>query len=154
MGVNTGHRPLLERGWRYTLVGVGCALANYIIMLTVDFLGGHYLLGMLAAFLVVTPLGYALHSLFTFAQPFSRRAFARFALTVIAAYPVATSMMIVFCTGLHLSVAIAYPIAVVGMFVWNFAAAHWAILPRFDLVPAIFTRKLREEHAVGSPADM
>jgi putative flippase GtrA len=133
-------RSLVERGWRYTLVGLVCALANYAVMLTVDFLGGHYLLGILLGFLVVTPLGYALHSWFTFSEPFSLRAFARFAVSVIAAYPVATAMLIILCSGLRLSVAIAYPMAVVGMFAWNFAAAHWAILPRFELVPAILSR--------------
>jgi putative flippase GtrA len=140
-------RPLLERGWRYTVVGLVCALANYVAMLAVDFLGGHYLLGILVGFLVVTPLGYVLHSWFTFSEPFSLRAFSRFAATVIAAYPVATAMLIILCSGLGLSVAIAYPIAVAGMFAWNFAAAHWAILPRFELAPAILSRTSSTEQA-------
>jgi len=121
-------------------VGLVCALANYFVMLTVDFLGGHYLLGILVGFLVVTPLGYALHSWFTFSEPFSLRAFFRFAAAVIAAYPVATGMLVILCSGLKLSVAVAYPIAVAGMFAWNFLAAHWAILPRFELAPAIQSR--------------
>lgn len=127
-------RPLLQRSWRYTTVGLGCAAANYIVILVVNSLGGHYLLGMLAAFLMVTPMAYVLHSVFTFAEPFSRKAFARFATTVIAGYPIATAMLIVLCSGLGLRVAIAYPIAVIGMFTWNFAAAHWAIVPHLDWV--------------------
>jgi len=138
--VSASRERLIDRGWRYTLVGLACAVANYVVMLTVDYLGGHYLLGILAGFLIVTPIGYALHSWFTFAEPFSGRAFTRFAATVLAAYPIATAMLIVLCSGLRLSVAVAYPIAVVGMFAWNFAAAHWAILPRFDLVPAILSK--------------
>jgi putative flippase GtrA len=116
-------------------------------MLTVDFLGGHYLLGILTGFLIVTPLGYILHSRFTFSEPFSARAFARFVATVIAAYPVATAMLVVLCSGLRLSVAIAYPIAVAAMFAWNFVAAHWAILPRFELAPGIVVRTLLAKHA-------
>ena len=122
---------LIERGWRYTLVGFVCALANYAVMLAVDFLGGHYLIGILVAFLIVTPLGYALHSWFTFAEPPSRRAFMRFASAIITAYPIASLMLVLLCSGLHLSVAIAMPIATLGMFLWNFLAAQWAILPRF-----------------------
>jgi len=143
-------RPLFERGWRYTVVGLACAVANYVAMLGVDFLGGHYLLGILVGFLVVTPLGYVLHSWFTFSEPFSLRAFSRFTATVIAAYPVATAMLIILCSGLGLSVAIAYPIAVAGMFAWNFAAAHWAILPRFELAPAILSRAPLAEQANDS----
>lgn len=138
----SANRPLIERGWRYTLVGLVCAVANYLVMLAVDFFGGHYLLGILVGFLIVTPLGYMLHSWFTFGKPFSRRAFLRFAITVLAAYPVATAMLVILCSGMHLGVAVAYPLAVVGMFLWNFAAAHWAILPRFELVPAILSRAL------------
>jgi putative flippase GtrA len=139
--------PLLERGWRYILVGLVCALANYLVMLAVDFLGGHYLFGILIGFLLVTPLGYALHSWFTFSEPLSMRAFARFAVTVVAAYPIATAVLAILCTGLRLSVAIAYPIAVVGMFAWNFAASHWAILPRFELMPALLSRAILAKHS-------
>lgn len=134
---DTANRPLVDRGWRYTLVGFLCALVNYLAMLAVDFLGGHYLLGILAGFFLATPLGYALHSWITFSQPFSWRALLRFTATVVAAYPIATCMLIILCSGLNLSVAIAYPIAVVGMFAWNFVAAHWAILPRLEFTPAM-----------------
>lgn len=130
-------RPLVDRGWRYTLVGLVCALVNYLAILAVDYLGGHYLLGILAGFLLATPLGYALHTWVTFAQPFSWRAFLRFTATIIAAYPIAAGMMVILCSGLNLSVEIAYPIAVVGMFAWNFVAAHWAILPRLEFTPAV-----------------
>lgn len=130
-------RPLLERGWRYTLVGLVCALANYAIMLAVDFAGGHYLLGTVMAFSIVTPLGYALHSWFTFAEPFRLTAFLRFAGAVASTYPVTVAMLAILCTGLGLRVAIAFPIATVALFAWNFVAAHWAILPRLKLGPAI-----------------
>lgn len=126
-------RPLLERGWRYTLVGLVCAIAHNAIMIAVDQVGVHYLLGTVISFLAVTPIGYALHSRFTFAEPLRLKAFTRFVGGVATAYPVSVAMMIVLCSGLGLSVAIATPIATVALFVWNFAAAHWAILPRLYL---------------------
>ncbi len=130
-------RPLLERGSRYTLVGLVCAVANYIIMLAVDFAGGHYLLGTIISFSIVTPLGYSLHSWFTFAEPFRLKAFLRFAAAVASTYPIAIAMLAILCSGLRLSVAVAVPIATVALFAWNFVAAHWAILPRLNLGPAI-----------------
>ncbi|KQU99875.1 hypothetical protein ASD99_13115 [Mesorhizobium sp. Root695] len=129
-------RPLLERGWRYTLVGLMCAIAHNAIMIVVDQLGGHYLLGILISFLAVTPIGYGLHSRFTFAEPLRLKAFTRFAGGVVAAYPISVAMMVVLCSGFDLSVPIATPIATIALFAWNFAAAHWAILPRLHLYPA------------------
>jgi putative flippase GtrA len=105
-------------------------------MLTVDYLGGHYLLGTVIAFMIVTPIGYTLHSWFTFAEPFRWKAFRRFVAGVASSYPAAAGLLIILCTGLHQSVAIAMPIVTAAMFTWNFAAAHWSILPRLGLSDA------------------
>jgi len=129
-------RRLVERGWRYTLVGGFCALANYIIMLVNDAVGGHYLLGTVIAFIAVTPLAYVLHSWFTFAEPLSITAFLRFVAGVASAYPVATGLMIILCSGLGLSVALAWPIVTAAIFAWNFAAAHVSILYGYGLFQA------------------
>jgi putative flippase GtrA len=131
-------RPLVERGWRYTLIGLVCALCNYAIILGVDAAGGHYMLALLIAFLAVTPLGFVLHSRFTFAEPLRWGSFMRFTAGVASAYPLAVLSMVVLCSGFQLGVAIATPIATAVVFLWNFTAAHWAILPRFDL-RGIFT---------------
>ena len=132
-GTTGTERPLVERGWRYTLIGLVCALCNYAIILGVDALGGHYMLALLAAFILVTPLGYLLHSWFTFAAPLRWKSFIRFTAGVASAYPLAVVSMIILCSGFRLGVAIATPIATAIVFLWNFTAAHWAILPRFNL---------------------
>ncbi|WP_192243703.1 GtrA family protein [Mesorhizobium silamurunense] len=146
-------RPLLERGWRYMLVGLVCAITHNAIMIAVDRVGGHYLLGTVVSFMAVSPLGYALHSWFTFAEPLRLKAFARFVGGMAAAYPISTAIMIVLCSGLGLSVAIATPIATVALFAWNFVAAHWAILPRFYLrlapVPTAPSRPAKQ-HSIGN----
>jgi putative flippase GtrA len=129
-------RTLAQRSWRYTLIGLICALLNYAIMLAVDDAGGNYLLGTTIAFVVVTPLGYLMHSRFTFAEPQRSKAFLRFAGGVASAYPIAAGLMAFLCSGLHLSVAVAWPIATVAIFGWNFTAAHWSILPRVDFMLA------------------
>lgn len=130
MWLLAGVKPLLGRSWRYTLVGAFCVLSNCAIMLAVDALGGHYLLGTVASFARTTPAAYFLHSRFTFRERISRHAFARFVSAAASAYPLAAGTMIVLCSGLHLGVGIATPIATVFLFAWNFATAHWSILPR------------------------
>jgi putative flippase GtrA len=127
------------------MVGLVCAVLNYVIMLTVDFLGGNYLLGTVISFIIVTPIGYALHSWFTFAEPFRLRAFVRFVGGVASAYPVAVALLAILCSGLRLSVAIAMPIVTGIMFAWNFAAAHWSILPRLGLSDTRFEAHARED---------
>jgi putative flippase GtrA len=129
-------RTLAERSWRYTLVGGVCALLNYAIMLAVDAAGGHYLLGTTIAFVAVTPVGFLLHSRFTFAEPLRTAAFVRYTGGVASAYPVAVALLAFLCSGLRLSVAVAWPIATVAIFGWNFTAAHWSILPRLGFIPA------------------
>lgn len=126
-------RRLVDRTWRYALIGLVCAMLNYAIMLANDAAGGHYLVGTVIAFIAVTPAGYLLHSWFTFAEPLSAKPFMRFVAGIASAYPVATGLMIIFCSGLHLSVAVATPIVTGLMFAWNFAAAHWSILSRVSL---------------------
>ncbi|WP_081740622.1 GtrA family protein [Mesorhizobium sp. L2C066B000] len=134
--VDQSERPLLERGWRYIVVGAICAIAHNVIMITVDQLGRHYLLGIMISFLAVTPTGYALHSWFTFGKPLRFKAFARFAAGVAAAYPISVAMMVLLCSWLGLGVAIASPIATVALLIWNVVVAHLAILSRFNLRPA------------------
>jgi putative flippase GtrA len=129
-------RTLVERSWRYTLIGLICALLNYAIMLAVDAAGGYYLLGTTIAFVAVTPIGYLMHSRFTFAEPQRAKAFLRFVAGVASAYPIAAGLMVFLCSGLRLSVAAAWPIATVAIFGWNFTAAHWSILPRVQFMPA------------------
>lgn len=121
-------RLMFERGWKYTLVGLICALSNYTIMLLNDAAGEHYLLGTIIAFVLVTPLAYLLHSRFTFAEPLGTKAFVRFVIAAASAYPVAAAILVFLCSGLHLSVAVAYPILTVSTFCLNFATAHWSIL--------------------------
>ena len=135
--MSASRERLIDRGWRYTLVGLACAVANTLIMIAVDRLGGHYLIGTVISFLIVTPTAYVLHSRFTFAEPLRWRAFLRFVGTVAGTYPVAVAVLALLCTGFHLNVAIATPISIVTLFVWNFVAAHWAILPKFDFSGSI-----------------
>ena len=134
-------RALAERGWRYSLVALLCLLLNYLVILAADWLGAHYLLAMTAAFLIVTPIAFLLHSRFTFGEPLRWDSFRRFTAGVATAAPVAYLAMIVLCSGFGLHVAIATPIATAVVFLWNFIAVHWAIVPRFTFRSIIAGRR-------------
>ena len=134
-------RSLAERGWRYSLVGVTCVLLNYAIIVALSEVGLHYILAMLVAFAVVTPIGFFLHSRFTFGEPLRWPAFLRFSAGVASAAPIAFIAMIALISGLKLHVAIATPIATIIVFLWNFVAAHWAIVPSFKFRSAFLGPK-------------
>lgn len=124
-------RRLIDRSWRYGLVGMFCAVANYLTIIAVDRMHGNYLVATTIGFIFVVPIGYVLQARFTFAEPLNFKSFTRFVAAAASAYPVVLGIMALLCSGLGLSVAIAVPIAAVGIVAWNFVAAHWAILPRF-----------------------
>lgn len=120
-------------GWRparYVVVGAVCATVHNLIMILGDMAGLHYLPMNFVSFATVTPLGYWLHSDFTFAEKLSLRAFLRFATGVAAGFPISLLTMAVLCTGFGVPVIIAAPVATIVLFVWNYASAHWAILGR------------------------
>ena len=70
-------RRLVERGGRYSLVGAVCVLLNYAIIVATNAAGLHYLAAMMVAFALVTPIGFLLHSRFTFHEPLRWPAFWR-----------------------------------------------------------------------------
>jgi putative flippase GtrA len=118
---------------RYLIVGGTCAVAHNVIMIGGDWLGGHYLLMSCVSFLLVTPLGYLLHSAFTFGERLSWIGLLRFASGIAIGFPISILSMVLLCTGLGLPVLIAAPIATLILFVWNYVTAHWAILGRLRL---------------------
>lgn len=120
-------------GWRparYVVVGAICAAMHNVIMIGGDWLGAHYLPMNFVSFALVTPLGYWLHSDFTFHGTLSLRGFLRFAAGVAAGFPISLLVMAILCSGLGLPVIIAAPVATLVLFIWNYASAHWAILGR------------------------
>lgn len=118
---------------RYLLVGGLCAAAHNIVMIGGDRAGGHYLPLIGLSFALVTPLGYALHSRFTFRRPASAGGFARFAAGVAVGVPLSLLFMALLCTGFRLPVPVAAPIATALLFAYNYLAAQLAILRRLRL---------------------
>jgi hypothetical protein len=127
------HLPFVGRTARYTLIAAICAAASNAVIILGDVAGGHYVPVIIFSFAVVTPLGYLLHSGFTFSEQRSWVGLLRFAWAGALAFPLSLLTMAFLCTGLGLRVAIAAPIATAVLFLWNYASAHWAIIRRAPL---------------------
>ncbi len=120
--------PFAERTARYTIVGAICAVLNNLLIIGGDLLGISYVAMSVAAFVVVTTLGYLMHTSFTFRERRSVRGLLRFSSGVATGFPLFILLMAILCTGLGMPVAIATPLSTVVLYVWNYALAHWAIL--------------------------
>jgi putative flippase GtrA len=118
---------VVKRTTRYTLVGAVCAATYNAIMIFGSRVGGDYVSLSVLAYFVVTPIGYLLHARFTFGIRRSWQDFARFASGIAASFPIYFVVIVGLCSGLHLTVPVAAPIATVTMFIWNYASAHWAL---------------------------
>jgi putative flippase GtrA len=125
--------PVAGRTARYTIVGAICAAAHNAVMILGDLAGGHYVPMTVLSFGVVTPLGYLLHSSFTFRERPTLRGFLRFTSGIAAGFLLCFLSMTILCTGLGLPVVIAAPITTITLFLWNYASAHWAILDHWRL---------------------
>src|SRR5436305_10683585 len=114
----------VKRTTRYTLVAGVCAATYNAIMIFGSRAGGDYVSLSVLAYFVVTPIGYLLHARFTFGIRLSWHDFARFASSVAASFPIYFVVMAGLCSGLHLTVPVAAPIATVVMYLWNYASSH------------------------------
>lgn len=129
-------KPLsvVKRTARYTAVGAICAVAHNIVMILGGLAGGHYIPLSFVSFGLVTPLGYLLHSFFTFQARPSSRNFLRFASGVAAGLPLYFIVMATLCSGVGLAIAWSAPITTAALYLWNYAAAHWALRRRLPLL--------------------
>lgn len=100
------------------------------MMLATNAAGIHYMLGLIVSFVVLAPTGYALHSRYTFGREMELGRFVRFAGGLLAGFPINLVLMIIFVSGLKMSVPIATLVATILLFVWNYLSARWAILLR------------------------
>jgi putative flippase GtrA len=87
-----------------------------------------YPAALVLSFCLVTPIGYMVHSAFTFQALCSTQRLQRYMAGAVSGFLVSALLMVLFCSGFRVPVAIATPIVTALMFIWNFALARWAIL--------------------------
>lgn len=117
---------------RYIVVGVVCAGFHNIIMIVGDFTGAHFVALNLLSFTMVTPVGYWLHTGFTFAEKRTLGSFLKFASGVAAGFPISVLLTAIFFSAFSAPMTIAAPLTTALLFVWNYCSAQWAILSAGD----------------------
>ena len=112
---------------RYTAIGGLCAGLNNLAVIGGSFLHNGYVTTSVAAFLVVTPLAYWLHTRFSFREARSAAGLLKYSAGVATALPMFLLCMFVLSTVLGVPVAVASPVATVLLFLWNYGVAHWSV---------------------------
>lgn len=102
------------------------------ILFTCNALGVHYIIALLFSVLILAPIGYALHSFYTFERDMEPIRFMRFTGGLIAAFPLNLALMMVLVSGIGLGVPLATLLCTGLLFLWNYLSARWAILLRRD----------------------
>jgi len=115
---------------RFALVGVLCAFLSNVSVIALAHVGFGSLVASMLAFPPVLLGGYALHSMFTFGAPPARTSFVRYALAMLANFPVWAAALYVFGDLLNVPITVVAPATTLLIFLWNYVAARWAFLPR------------------------
>lgn len=125
-------RQTLRRPSRYVSVGAFCAVIHNVVMLAAYTLHIYYAVALVISFVIVTPSGYALHSIYTFERTFDRARFIRYTSGLMFGFAINLVIMFLLCSILAISMPIATLIATGSLFLFNYIAAHWAILLHRD----------------------
>lgn len=115
------------------LCGAGvCALANNIVLVAVDAMGGPLLAGILASWLVGGCIGYAWHARVTWHSAMTRSGLARFLGGALAGVPVAWAVLWLFAGWLRWPMWLAGPAMTLVLFAYHainaWVAIRWPVL--------------------------
>lgn len=114
---------------RYFVVGALCAVLNVVLMHVLASVGLHWAAATALAFPFVLVVGYGLHIRWTFPAAPSWPSLGRYTLAMLSNYPLFSALLAVLCGLLDLPTGPAAAIATGGLFIWNYVATRWAILP-------------------------
>ena len=114
---------------RFVVVGGLCAVLNNVAVIALVRNGFGSVTASVIAFGPVLLVGFALHSLFTFATQPTRLMFGRYTLAMLSNFPAWAGLLYVFCDVLRISVSLVAPGATVLIFLWNYSSSRWAFLP-------------------------
>jgi putative flippase GtrA len=114
----------------HVLIAGLCFVAHNAIVLALAGLGAPLWLAMAGSFVLVCLLGYALHARFTFEQPHSWPALARYAIAMSVNFPLALGGTWLLTVPLALPLALAAPLASSLLVLVNFVLGRWAITGR------------------------
>jgi putative flippase GtrA len=113
---------------RFAVVGGLCAVLNNVAVIGLVRYGFGSVTASIIAFGPVLLVGFALHSLFTFATQPTRLMFGRYTLAMLSNFPAWAALLYIFCDVLRVSVSLVAPGATVLIFLWNYSSSRWAFL--------------------------
>lgn len=123
-------RSWAGRPLRYCTVGVICASVSNGVIVGGDLAGFAYPILVAMALILTTPLGYIMHSQFTYGRALSIGRFARFVAGATGGSLLYVALMAGLCSGLRVPVWLASPTVTVIVLLWNVGTSRWAILHR------------------------
>jgi SAM-dependent methyltransferase len=132
----------MPRNFRYLAVAAICAVVNNLLLIGLVKAGVNYFLGIWIAYVPMVLFGYAMHAGITFRTDTCSRTLLRYALAMLANYPLWIASLFVLYDTLKLPIAFAAPTGTIIAFVGNYLATHWAIM---NSVRAVFGNADRKD---------
>lgn len=117
-----------SKNFRYFAVAGACAIVNNLLLIGLVKAGFNYFAGIWIAYVPMVLFGYALHVSITFRVKGSSHTLLRYALVMLANYPLWIASLVVLCGGLKMPITLAAPVGTVIAFIGNYLATHWAIM--------------------------
>lgn len=117
----------IRTSFAYLSVSASCFLGHNLVMIVAERLYAALWLAVLLSFVITVAIGYILHSVFTFKQPLSLRAFGRYTLGMLLNIPLAYATTWFWYHWLEFPMPAAAPLASLCMIALNFLLSRWAI---------------------------
>ncbi len=117
----------IRTSFAYLCVSGSCFVGHNAIMIVAESLCAALWLAILISFAVIATVGYILHSVFTFKQPLSFRAFGRYTLSMLLNIPLSFATTWFWYSWLGFPMPTAAPLASLCMIALNFFLSRWAI---------------------------
>jgi putative flippase GtrA len=125
IGSMADHEPV-----RYLGSAIVCVVVSNAVLIAGDLLGLNYAPVLVLSSWLGATVGYVLHTRFTFRAKHSWSSYFQLMGGVALAFPLALALMALLVSILRLPMWIAAPVATVGMLIYNYLNARFAILRR------------------------
>jgi putative flippase GtrA len=112
---------------RYGIIAGICFVLGATLIPFFSWLGMHYSIATLIAFMVVALIGFALHSQWTFKVERSVAGLARYTGAMLLNLPLTVIFIGIAHDGFGVPVLYAAPLSSILLFVWNYIAVEWAV---------------------------
>lgn len=115
---------------RYLVVGGGLALLSNVILIAFDYLGIHYVISCIIAFVITLVLAYGLHTHWTFDAERSLSGLLRYGGAMALNLPLSVALLFVLVSLGGLAMPIAAPAATILLTAFNYLVAATIMRPR------------------------